>query len=101
MDWFLKYYPIIVGAWAAVSTLIMFVLHKTYAPRDEHVNLKSDVNNLKKAIQELPTLKEIHVLELKIERLSGDIKSIEPSLLSVKHLSDILLENELLRKKEK
>lgn len=101
MEWLKNWYPLIVFLWSSFIGLLSFILHRTYAKRDDHIALKNDVNNLKKAIEELPSAKEIHALEIKIERLSGDIKAIEPSLLSVKHLSDILLENELLGKKEK
>lgn len=100
-DWLLKYYPLIVLGWTILFTVLAFVLHRTYAKRDDHISLKNEVNKMKVVIDELPNAKEIHALEIEIERLRGDIKAIEPSLLSVKHLSDILLENELLGKKDK
>lgn len=100
MDWLLKYWPILIVLYSGVFTMVIFALHRTYAKRDDHMKLRSEVDQISLQLNNLPSEKELHKLELKIERLSGDIKRIEPGLTSVKTLSDMLLENELLNRKD-
>ncbi|OUR62043.1 hypothetical protein A9Q74_06235 [Colwellia sp. 39_35_sub15_T18] len=98
INWLLKYYPLVFLVFNGVFWLIVYVLHKTYAKRESVDNLEKEVLLIKTNINNLPDKDLVHKLELRIEELSGDIKRIEPGLISVKNLSDMLLENELKSK---
>lgn len=99
VDWLLKYWPLLLVVWTSVLSVLGFFLHRTYAKRDDHIALKNDLELVKQQIKDFPSEKEIHQLDIKIERLSGDIKELKPDLLAVKKLADMLLENELLNNK--
>lgn len=98
MNWLLKYYPLVFLSLNGVFWLVVYVLHKTYAKHEQVEALEKDVLLIQTNIANLPSKDLTHKLELRIEQLSGDIKRIEPSLVSVKTLSDMLLENELKSK---
>jgi hypothetical protein len=95
MNWLLKYYPLVFLALNGIFWLVVYVLHKTYAKHEKVESLEKKVLLIQNNINNLPDKDLVHKLELRIEELSGDIKRIEPSLVSVKTLSDMLLENEL------
>lgn len=95
IEWVLKYYPLVFLVLNGIFWLIVWVLHKTYAKHEKVESLEKEVLVIKNNISNLPDKDLVHKLELRIEELSGDIKRIEPSLVSVKTLSDMLLENEL------
>ena len=78
-----------------VAILAFFALRKSYPRKDSFDKLEKRVSKVENAIATMPSEKTVHELQLEVERLRGDIKGIEPSLASVKNLSDMLLENEL------
>lgn len=99
VDWLLKYWPLLLVVWTSVLSVLGFFLHRTYAKRDDHIALKNDVALIKQQITDFPSDKDIHQLDLKIEGLRGDIKGLQPDLIAVRKLADILLENELINSK--
>lgn len=84
------------------APLIIILLATKFVQRKEFEILITDVSKLKKEmasaqrkIEELPTKSEIHKLNLEIAGLRGDIKSIEPKLRGVQHISELLLETKI------
>jgi hypothetical protein len=100
--WFLEYWKLLALIINAIFILGVWAMSKTFAKKDNVnesiVNLDKRIDLLDAAVGNLPDKDLTHKLELRIEQLSGDIKRIEPGLISVKNLSDMLLENELKSK---
>ncbi|MFB9086094.1 DUF2730 family protein [Erwinia tracheiphila] len=71
---------------------------KTYARRDEVEVLKNRVSLLENAFSTLPNQKELHALQLDMANLRGDLKAALPELRQLRHMSDLLLQNELKEK---
>jgi len=99
LAWFLEYWKLLALVINGVFIVGVWAMSKTFAKKDavneSLTNLDKRIDLLDAAIESLPDKDLTHKLELRIEQLSGDIKRIEPSLVSVKTLSDMLLENEL------
>ncbi|WP_243032998.1 DUF2730 family protein [Vibrio cincinnatiensis] len=93
--WVKTYWPI---AWAAMSTLgmlILALLSKTYAKRDDLVRVDKKVDDLKAHVESLPTQKQITELLIALERTNGRMESLEAKILPVQHLAQLLLEQRL------
>ncbi|AYA42479.1 DUF2730 domain-containing protein [Xenorhabdus nematophila] len=87
--------------WAAATTafnVILVLLSKTYAKRDEMEGLKMQVHQLEISLSTLPNRQELHTLQLDIANLRGDLSALQPELRQLRHLSDLLLQNELKEK---
>lgn len=78
--------------------VILFTLAKTYAKREEVEHLKSRLNGLESSFKSLPNQKDLHELQLDIAELRGDLKAAVPELKQLRHMSDLLLQNELKSK---
>lgn len=84
--------------WALLTTaglVIMALLAKTYAKREAVESLKNEIIRLDQRLDDLPSERELHALQLEISELRGDLRELKPELRQVKRLSDLLLENEL------
>ncbi|MCW8334247.1 DUF2730 domain-containing protein [Vibrio europaeus] len=93
--WIKTYWPI---AWAALSTLGMLVLallSKTYAKRDELEEVRRDVDELHTKIDQLPTDEEVNRLRLELSEMRGELKELRAELKPINHLSQLLLEQRL------
>ncbi|WP_036769193.1 DUF2730 family protein [Photorhabdus australis] len=87
--------------WAAVTVtfnVALVLLSKTYAKRDDVELLKVQVRQLEGSLSTLPNQKELHALQLEMANLRGDLKAALPELRQLRHLSDLLLQNELKEK---
>ena len=89
--------------WATITTVvvvIMALLTKTYAKRETVETLQSEITRLDNRLAALPSDREFHALQLEISELRGDLRELRPELTQVKHLSGLLLENELKERKQ-
>ncbi|MCT8348298.1 DUF2730 domain-containing protein [Photorhabdus temperata] len=87
--------------WAAVTVtfnVALVLLSKTYAKRDDVELLKMQVRQLEGSLSTLPNQKELHALQLEMANLRGDLKAALPELRQLRHMSDLLLQNELKEK---
>nr|WP_244868914.1 DUF2730 family protein [Photorhabdus noenieputensis] len=87
--------------WAAVTVtfnVVLVLLSKTYAKRDDVELLKVQVRQLEGSLSTLPNQKELHALQLEMANLRGDLKAALPELRQLRHMSDLLLQNELKEK---
>lgn len=96
------YWPIALAVVNLVFILAAFVLHKTFATKDdtneikqEQARLRQDFNLLESQVGQLPSATEVANLRVSMETLHGDIKEMRPQLKSLQRMSDLLLENEL------
>ena len=99
LAWLGKYWAMI---WAGLSTagfVVMALLSKTYAKRDDLNDLKQRVTQVEDAVSGLPKKEDLHALALEMASLRGEISQLTPRLDGVQRLSDLLLENELQEKK--
>jgi predicted nucleic acid-binding Zn-ribbon protein len=94
-----KYWAVIWAVLTTIGLVIMALLSKTYAKQETVVTLQQKVNSLESSLNQLPTEKELHQLNLEISGLRGELQSLVPRLDQVQKLSDLLLENELKERK--
>ena len=50
---------------------------------------------VEKRIEDLPSERELHRLQLEISDLRGELRAVSPQLVQLRSLADLLLENEL------
>lgn len=98
-------WEIIKGNWAIIWALFMsavnviqLLLAKTYVKREELELLRTRLQGIENTIAGLPSQKDLHRLQLEISNLRGDLRELGPAIRQVKHVSDLLLENELKEK---
>nr|ELR5228514.1 DUF2730 family protein [Providencia rettgeri] len=99
LDVLKEHWSIIWAVATSVVSLVLLLLSKTYAKRDEVEVMKQQLNQLESSLSTLPNRAELHNLQLEIASLRGDIKAVSPELRQLRHLSDLLLQNELKEKK--
>ncbi|WP_345859304.1 DUF2730 family protein [Shewanella algae] len=87
--------------WALVLTLaqiVLMLLSKTYARREEMEGLSREVKALEHRVDNLPTHGEMNLLKLELAETRGEIKELRAALQPVNHLAQLLLENQLKEK---
>lgn len=62
-------------------------------------SVTDDVQELEKRLDKVPTIEDLHELELNLERLNTNIESVKPGLQHVEKLTALLMENELREKR--
>ncbi|MDN3377172.1 MULTISPECIES: DUF2730 family protein [unclassified Pseudoalteromonas] len=62
-------------------------------------SVTDDVQELEKRLDKVPTIEDLHELELNLERLNTNIESVKPGLQHVEKLTALLMENELRDKR--
>lgn len=103
------FWPIIATVLNGVLMLVIYLLGRTFAKRDELTQLKelhsSEVSELKAMHRELetqlasmPDHKEFAALTVSMEGMRGDTKEIKSQLLGLERMFNLLLENELKEK---
>ncbi|SHO58780.1 DUF2730 family protein [Vibrio quintilis] len=92
------YTPWMLAGLSIIWTVVLLMINKTYATKKEVNALRSDHEQLKNKVEDLPSHDEINSLKVSIETLRGDIKEIRPQLYSLQKMSDLLIENELKEK---
>ncbi|MFI7974198.1 DUF2730 domain-containing protein [Serratia marcescens] len=97
MDW-----EVVKGNWAIIWALFMsginliqLLLAKTYVKREELDTFRARMQSMENTIAGLPSQKDLHHLQLEMSNLRGDLRELGPAIRQVKHVSDLLLENEL------
>jgi Protein of unknown function (DUF2730) len=98
MDWFLKYWPILLFVFNVIGALVLLALHKTYAKKEEIVALdkrlavsEQAIAITEKAIAEMDT----HNIELQLKELKGEFDGMNRLLNRAANQLDMLVENEL------
>lgn len=98
-------WEIIKGNWAIIWALFMsavnviqLLLAKTYVKREELELMRTRLQGIENTITGLPSQKDLHQLQLEMSNLRGDLRELGPAIRQVKHVSDLLLENELKEK---
>lgn len=99
------YWPVMLAVINLVFILAAFVLHKTFATKDDtneikqkQTELRQEFNMLESKVEALPSATEVANLRVSMETLHGDIKEMRPQLKSLQRMSDLLLQNELQEK---
>ncbi|EPG4110206.1 DUF2730 domain-containing protein [Klebsiella pneumoniae] len=98
-------WEIIKGNWAIIWALFMsavnviqLLLAKTYVKREELELMRTRLQGIENTIAGLPSQKDLHQLQLEMSNLRGDLRELGSAIRQVKHVSDLLLENELKEK---
>ncbi|WP_368165766.1 DUF2730 family protein [Aeromonas sp. R9-1] len=78
-----------------VGLVVIILLSKTYAKREEITALAARVQRVEQALTDLPSERELHKLQLEISELRGELREVKPELRQARRLADLLLENEL------
>lgn len=95
MEWVKAYWPML---WAALTTsgmLILALLSKTYARREDLAKVEKKVDDLKAHVDSLPTQKQITDLMVELANTRGEIKTLRANIQPVEHLARLLLEQRL------
>jgi len=95
MEWVKAYWPML---WAALTTsgmLILALLSKTYARREDLAKVEKKVDDLKAQVDSLPTQKQITDLMVELANTRGEIKELRANIQPVEHLARLLLEQRL------
>ncbi len=101
-EWLKDYVPV---GWSILSTLgllVMALLSKTYAKRDDLEAVKDDVVKVDKKVDELkahvdalPTQQQVSDLLVEMANMRGQMKELKATIQPVEHLAHLLLEQRL------
>ncbi|MEZ8102133.1 DUF2730 family protein [Vibrio bivalvicida] len=94
-DWVKTWWPIV---WAGVLTVVQVIqilLSKTYARREEVMEVRREMDELKAQVDALPTRDEITKLTLELSEARGAMKELRAQIQPVEHLAQLLLEQRL------
>ncbi|HFQ9127060.1 TPA: DUF2730 domain-containing protein [Klebsiella michiganensis] len=91
-------WAIIWALFMSAVNVIQLLLAKTYVKREELELLRTRLQGIENTIAGLPSQKDLHQLQLEMSNLRGDLRELGPAIRQVKHVSDLLLENELKEK---
>ena len=78
-----------------VLALVVLYLRDKFAPKKTEEDLQkldTRLSVIEIGMEQIPTRKELHRLELKISDLQGDLKRVDEGLESVEKFSDLLRE---------
>ncbi len=98
LDEFIKTWGGALTLLSTSGTLLLGLLSRTYAKRDDFIKMKSDMESLEKRVNQMPTHEEVLALRLEISEARGEMKELSADLKSIRHISDLLLENRLNEK---
>jgi len=101
ITWLGKNWAMVWAMLTTVGLVIMALLSKTYAKRDDMQRIEQRVIHIESKVDDLPTKTDLHNLALEMSSLRGEMSQLAPRLDGVQRLSDLLLENELQEKKSK
>ena len=76
--------------------LALLYLRDKFAPKkteEDLIKLSNKVTLIGVSLEQVPTRKEMHSLELKITELQGDLKRVDENLESAEKLTDLLREH--------
>jgi len=99
-DFIAQYWGQIYTLTSAAGMVVIILLGKTYAKRDDLTLIAGRVGQLEQAVSGLPSQSELHKLQLEISELRGELREVKPELRQARRLADLLLENELAAAKE-
>ncbi|ENM4022724.1 DUF2730 family protein [Vibrio cholerae] len=95
LDWVKAWWPIV---WAGVLTVVQVIqilLSKTYARREEVVEVRREMDELRAQVDAMPTREEMTKLTLELSEARGDMKELRAHIQPVEHLAQLLLEQRL------
>lgn len=96
MGEFLKsHFPFVAGVISLAMTTVLALLSKTYVKREEVDDLKIKLNHLESKLGSLPTVEQMHQVEIAVTELSGDVKEIKAAMKSIGNTAQLLLEKHL------
>ncbi len=96
MEWDLKFW------WAVGVTIVSFcgtlglaLLSKTYAKRDDLVEVKRQMADLQAQVDNNPTQKQMTDMLVLLEVTRGEMKELRAQIQPIEHLAQLLLEQRL------
>lgn len=90
-DWWPMLWAVVISA----VQIILILLSKTYARREELNEVKQEVQKLKSDVDALPASEYVHQLKVELAEVRGEIKELSAALKPVNHLAQLLLEQQL------
>lgn len=96
---FIREHLSIVGAAVSLGmTIILALLGKTYAKKEELDKMNIRIHSMEEKINALPTVEQFHRVEIAVTELSGDIKEIKSAMTAIGNTTSLLLEKQLSEK---
>lgn len=95
MDLFVKYFSI---AWTVITFFIMVVLvllSKTYAKREDVTRVEKKVDDLQAQVDSMPTQERVTELIVELANTRGEMKELRAQIQPIEHLARLLLEQRL------
>lgn len=90
-----SHFPVVAGMVSLVMTTILALLSKTYVKREEVDDLRIKLNHLESKLNSLPTVEQIHHVEIAVSELSGDVKEIKAAMKAIGNTTQLLLEKHM------
>lgn len=94
-NWLTTYWPIV---WAIVSTIgmvILVLLSKTYAKREDLEIVKTQVSKMQSQMDNMPTKDSVMNLRHELAETRGEMKELRAMIKPVEHMAQLLLEQRL------
>ena len=97
-EFIVKYWGPLYALASLVGLVVIILLSKTYAKREDLTGLTERVQRVEQVLTDLPSERELHKLQLEISELRGELREMKPDLRQNRRLAELLLENELKEK---
>ena len=97
-EFIVKYWGLLYALASLVGLVVIILLSKTYAKREDLTGLTERVQKVEQVLTDLPSERELHKLQLEISELRGELREMKPDLRQNRRLAELLLENELKEK---
>lgn len=94
-DFFKEHMPALAGFASLVMTVILALLSKTYARKEEVDDLKMKFSHMEAKLDSLPTVEQFHRVEMGVAELSGDVKEMKSAMKAIGNTTQLLLETHL------
>lgn len=93
--WLKTYWPMVWAGLSTIGMLVLALLSKTYAKRDDMEKIDKKVDELSARVDSLPTQKQLTELMVEMAETRGEMKELRAQIKPVEHLAQLLLEQRL------
>ena len=90
-------WAIFMTAVTAVSVVLNLWVSSKFARKEDLSTVSNEVRKLHSEIKAFPSVAELHETRIEIEGLRGDLKAMRAETKQVKHLVELLVEQQIKR----
>ncbi|MDD9158325.1 DUF2730 family protein [Aliivibrio sp. S4TY2] len=99
MELLREWWTVIYAVALNLVLLILVLLSKTYARREELDKVSKNVADLTEQMKHLPSHQDVQNLRLELSETRGELRELKAEIKPINHLAQLLLEQQLKQDK--